>query len=59
LDGAEFELVSLIDVDFDAYRRSHEQRTFRRNVSLPSWLDVKATEAGINISAVLRTALKE
>jgi hypothetical protein len=53
------ELVSLIDIDFDAYRRSHEQRTVRRNVSLPSWLDVKAAEAGINVSAVLQTALKE
>jgi predicted RNase H-like HicB family nuclease len=53
------ELVTLIDVDFTEYRRANEQRSVRRNVSLPSWLDMAAEKAGINVSAILQAALKE
>lgn len=52
------EIVSLVDIDFAAYRRANDRRTVRRNVSLPSWLDEEATKAGINVSAVLRSALE-
>ena len=51
-------VVTLVDVDFTEYRRRHEQRTVRRNVSLPAWLDAAATDAGLNVSAVLQAALK-
>jgi predicted RNase H-like HicB family nuclease len=30
------EIISMVDIDFDAYRRANEQRAVRRNVSLPS-----------------------
>ena len=55
----ENEVVSLVDVDLTAYRRSVEKKTVRRNVSLPAWLDHAASEAGINVSSVLQTALKQ
>ena len=51
-------VITLVDVDFTEYRRRHEQRTVRRNVSLPAWLDAAATDAGLNVSAVLQAALK-
>ena len=54
-DG-EFEL--LVDVDADAYRRVHNQRSVRRNVSLLCWLNEKADQAGLNVSAILQAALK-
>lgn len=53
------EIVSMVDIDFDAYRRANDRRTVRTNVSLPSWLKVKAEEAGVNFSAVLQSALKQ
>jgi len=49
----------MVDIDFTAYRRANEKRTVRRNVSLPSWLNVEAEKAGINVSAVLQMALKQ
>jgi predicted RNase H-like HicB family nuclease len=52
------ELVSMVDIDFTEYRRANERRTVRRNVSLPSWLNTEAEKAGINVSAILQTALK-
>ena len=52
-------IVSLVDIDFSEYRRAHEQRSVRRNVTLPAWLDTAAEKAGINVSAVLQAALKK
>jgi len=52
------QLCALVDVDFDAYRRANETRVVRRNVTLPSWLNVEADKAGLNVSKVLQDALK-
>ena len=53
------DIVTLVDVDFSEYRRKNDLRTVRRNCSLPAWLDVEATRAKINVSAVLQNALKQ
>ena len=53
------DIVTLVDVDFADYRRRNDMRTVRRNVSLPSWLNAEAEKAGLNVSAVLQTALKQ
>lgn len=53
------DIVTLVDVDFGEYRRKNDMKTVRRNVSLPSWLDMAAKEAEINVSAVLAKALKQ
>lgn len=49
--------VSLVDVDTVTYRRKIDTRTVRKNVSLPSWLNYEAEQAGINVSRVLQEAL--
>ena len=51
--------VSLVDVDFDEYRRKNEKKSVRRNVTLPAWLDYEAEKAGINVSRLLQEALKQ
>ncbi|MCI9577089.1 MAG: HicB family protein [Clostridiales bacterium] len=53
------QVVTLVDVNFTEYRRKNELRTVRRNVSIPSWLNEKADQAGLNVSAVLQVALKK
>lgn len=53
------DIVTLVDVDFTEYRRQNDTRTVRRNVSLPSWLNAAAEKAGLNVSAVLQSALKQ
>ena len=52
------ELVSMVDVDFTAYRMANERRTIRKNVTLPSWLNAEADAAGVNFSHVLQEGLK-
>lgn len=50
--------VTLVDVNYEEYKRKHDNRTVRRNVTLPAWLDQAAREAKINVSSVLKRALK-
>ncbi len=52
------DIVSLVDVDFTEYRRRQDMRTVRRNVTLPSWLNIAAEKSGVNVSAILQKALK-
>ena len=59
LEQEKGEFISLVDIDFNAYRRAYDMRTVRRNVSLPSWLNVEAEKAGLNVSALLQDALKQ
>lgn len=51
-------LLTLVDVDFTEYRRKHDNRTVRKNVTIPSWLNEEAEAAGIGFSEVLKKALK-
>lgn len=49
--------VTLVDVDFDEYRRKIEMRSVKKNCTIPSWLNYKAEKANINFSNVLQNAL--
>jgi predicted RNase H-like HicB family nuclease len=53
------EIITLVPVDFDLYRKRSKSLSVRRNVTLPSWLDAEAQKAGVNVSAILQEALKE
>lgn len=50
-------IVSMVDIDFVAYRRMVDNKTVRRNVTLPNWLNQEAEKAKINVSKVLQEAL--
>ena len=52
-------LLTYVDIDFSEYRRRNENKTVRRNVTLPNWLNIEAEKAHINVSKVLQEALKE
>ncbi len=55
----ENEIVTLVDINFAAYRRAHDMRTIRKNLTLPSWLNDRAEKAGVNFSQILQEGLKE
>ena len=61
IDGIEVkpsEIKTLVDIDVDEYRRAHDNRTIRKNLTLPSWLNTEAEKAGVNFSQILQDALK-
>ena len=47
----------MVDIDFAEYRKRADNKTVRRNVTLPNWLNQEAEYAGINVSKVLQEAL--
>ena len=51
-------VITLVDVDFKEYRRKHDNRTVRKNLTIPSWLNEEAEAAGLVFSDVLKKALK-
>ncbi len=52
-------IATLVDVDFDEYRRKNEVRAVKKNCTLPGWLCYEAEKANINFSQVLQNALME
>ncbi len=52
-------ILTYVDVDFSEYRKKHDNKMVRRNVTLPCWLNYAADKAQLNVSKVLQEALKE
>ncbi|MDD4112406.1 MAG: type II toxin-antitoxin system HicB family antitoxin [Herbinix sp.] len=50
--------VTLVDVDFTDYRKLVNNRSVKKNCTIPYWLNVEAEKAGINFSKVLQEALQ-
>lgn len=57
--GSGVDMVTMVDIDLDAYRRKANSKAVRKNVSIPAWLDQRAREDGLNLSKVLQDALME
>lgn len=53
------EFVSLIACDTIEYRKFHDNRSVKKTLSIPSWLNDMAERAGINFSGTLQEALKK
>ena len=52
-------IISYVDVDFDDYRRSIDNKMVRRNVTLPNWMDRLAEKEHINVSKLLQDAISK
>ena len=53
------DIITLVDVDFIEYRKKVDNRSVKKNCTIPYWLNVEAEKAGINFSKVLQDALQE
>lgn len=59
LKSEEDALLSLVDCDFDSYRSYLDNRSVKKNCTLPAWLERRAEDAHINFSNVLQNALMD
>lgn len=50
-------ILTLVDVDFAEYRRKLDNRSVKKNCTIPYWLNAAAEREGINFSRVLQDAL--
>ena len=53
------EFVNFIKVDTKAWRRANDNRSVRKNLTIPAWLNNLAEEAHVNFSSILQEALKK
>ena len=49
--------ATLIGADTLAYRKKNDTKAVRKNLSIPRWLDILATEHNISFSTTLQNAL--
>jgi len=52
------DIVTLVKADVEEYRRTIENSSVKRTLSIPFWLDAKAAKANIDFSLTLQRALK-
>lgn len=51
--------VNLITVDVEEYAKHHFEKSVKKTLSIPAWLNEAALQANLNFSQVLQEALKE
>lgn len=49
--------ISLISVDMDEWTKRYSNKSVRKNVTLPAWLNLLAEKENINFSSLLQKAL--
>lgn len=49
--------VNLVSVDVQAYAKAHFEKAVKKTLTIPSWMNERATAMGINFSQVLQEAL--
>ena len=49
--------VNMVSVDVAAYAKTHFEKSVKKTLSIPAWLNQAAIEKGINFSQVLQEAL--
>ena len=49
--------VNMVSVDVEAYAKEHFDKSVRKTLTIPAWLNTAALEMGINFSQVLQEAL--
>ena len=58
-DEYESAFVNMVSVDVSEYAKKHFEKSVKKTLTIPSWLNERAEQANINFSAVLQEALKQ
>ncbi len=58
-DEYESAFVNMVTVDVDEYAKKHFEKSVKKTLTIPSWLNDMALEQHINFSQTLQNALKE
>jgi len=55
---SEGQFTSVVAVDTETYRRYYENKSVKKTLTIPMWLNERAERANINFSGTLQDALK-
>ena len=50
--------VNMVSVDVEEYARMHFEKSVKKTLTIPAWLNKAALEQNVNFSQVLQEALK-
>lgn len=50
--------VNMVSVDIDVYAKEHFEKSVKKTLTIPAWLNKAALEQNVNFSQVLQDALK-
>lgn len=53
------QVLALVPVDTDAYRRTVSARAVKKTLTIPAWMAYQAEERGIGLSQTLQDALRQ
>ena len=51
------DILTLVDIDFQEYRRQVDNRAVKKNCTIPYWMSVEAEKIGVNYSRLLQDAI--
>lgn len=54
----ENQFISFVSIDMDYYRKKYNNKSVKKTLSIPSWLDTIAEKENINFSQLLQEAIK-
>ena len=52
-------VISLVRCDTEFYRRYYDNKSVKKTLSIPMWLNERAERANVNFSGILQEALKK
>ena len=52
-------IVTVVDADLTENRRKLDRKMVKKNLTIPSWMNVEAERLNLNVSRVLQEALEE
>ena len=52
------QFISFISIDMDYYRKKYNNKSVKKTLSIPCWLDTIAEKENINFSQLLQEAIK-
>lgn len=58
-DGYESAFINMVTVDAEEYAKKHFEKSVKKTLTIPVWLNDLAVQNGVNFSQTLQTALKE
>lgn len=58
IETTDRDIVSLVGCDTDFYRRFYENKSVKKTLTIPMWLNERAERENINFSGILQEALK-
>lgn len=53
------QFINHVVADTDEYKKKYDNRSVKKTLTIPNWLNTQAEQAGVNFSQVLQDALKE